>query len=141
MKFTKMEIYYARHNSFTIEINHWKAEVGGIIPYDPTNCWTLYANIFPNHPFYDKLKTVDTDRYSYSDIICGMPLHCGCSFFDKRSANSSELIRVGCDYRHLHDDRFGIMTSLEDAWEVVKDAEYLFKYLEERYDHQNKAVV
>ncbi len=91
--------------------------------------WCVYAFIYPKHPHFAEIK--GDDRYQES--ICGMPLHCGVSYFKRHWADKSNTaIQIGCDYNHWDDDRYTRMETKDDAASVFRDAEGLFKWLADR---------
>jgi hypothetical protein len=92
--------------------------------------WCVYAYLYPKHPHF---KNVEGSSI-YQNATEVMPLHGGCSLirFHKEAEAEINSIQVGCDYNHLHDDRFCDYETKEEAAEVFRDADELITWLTER---------
>lgn len=96
--------------------------------HDGGNRWCVYAHIFPTHPFFKDF----TGRDLYQKATRAMPLHCGCSYLEyPMYDNVVSCVKVGADYNHYMDD-FSHFKTKEEASEVFRDAEGLYKWLTER---------
>jgi hypothetical protein len=91
------------------------------------NRWCLYAYIYPEHRLFGQFRGDDMLQPAAEDL----PLHGGCSFLCLHTDVGGKItsIQVGADYNHLHDERFCGAETPEEAWEVFRDAEVLFRHL------------
>lgn len=130
---TEKTLWTHKGDNFTVEICVWRNpeqvipdEVSDIVP---VYHWNVYAYIFPKHPMFDQITKDDLFDYGVD-----IPLHWGASYhkwtYDKNNAVSCK--QIGCDYQHLHDDRFGRYSTREEAWEVFRDAENLIEFMNDR---------
>jgi hypothetical protein len=122
--FNKSESWVKRGEGFTVEVKHWELSQG--------HNWSVYAHIFEKHPIFNNL---DAQRE--------LPLHCGHSKWEKKTfedvvvrewSKKTQTISIGSDYQHIYDDRFQAYSTKEEAWEVFRDAEKLFRELTEVED-------
>lgn len=89
--------------------------------------WCLYAYIYPTHRMFCEFENDSI----HQKAIVKMPLHGGCSKLLKHQRGDIiSAIEVGCDYHHIHDERFTYMATCDDAREVFDDAERLFNFLD-----------
>ena len=95
------------------------------------NCWCVYGIVYKKHPIFERLN-IDLCYYQCPEIG-KMPLRGGCTYFQKiktwRDGEECVSYKIGCDYSHLHDDRFAKMKTKDGAREVFDDALYLLNYL------------
>lgn len=98
-----------------------------MVPLGVDNKWCLYAFIFDKHPHFQKFEG-DSMWQSASDFF---DWHGGCTFLEYHRGKNLAIgsVQVGCDYSHLHDDRFLEMATKEDAEIVFRDADDLFETL------------
>lgn len=92
------------------------------------NHWNIYAFIYPGHPLFSEIDLTD----AWPDNI---PMHGGCTYFKIHRDNGGKEIlslEIGCDYGHYQDDRFELMTTFEEASEVVADAERILLFLTQK---------
>lgn len=103
---------------------------------DGGNRWCVYAYIYPKHPLFQSFNGTDMSQSAASDL----PLHCGPSFLQWYFNADGEptSVQVGSDYNHLHDDSFTRYIAKEEASNVFRDAEKLFKHLEDLNKWRNK---
>jgi len=125
-----------RHNEakmrFCVELRHSLRD-GDTRLGEPAalNLWNLYAYIYPGHPKFAALCLVG-DRFYDSGVRealgDGLPLHGGVTFFHIHRDGDGKAcsVQIGCDYNHLHDDRYRRM---DDAESMVVDADELHDYL------------
>lgn len=130
---TEKTIWLHKGKDFTVEVVVWR-NPEQVIPVNlsdivPQYHWNVYAYIFPKHPMFEQI--IKEDLFDYGTDI---PLHWGASYHQwKYDKNNSVLCKkIGCDYQHLHDDRFGRYATKEEAWEVFRDADSLIEFMNER---------
>lgn len=116
--------WFIRSKTFSVEVKLHSENPAFNDGFGGEFRWCVYAYIFPKHPLFPKFES---DQI-YQDATEIMPLHCGCSYL-KRSA---DVVKVGCDYNHLHDDFYTHLEGPEDALSVFNDANELFDWLEDR---------
>jgi len=135
-------IEFSEDRSFCVEIVCWYY-IGDIFR------WNVYANIYKNHPLWDKLDKTSLTQ----DILIDMPLHCGPSHWEWIVNKELEKVgfRSGSDYCHLCDE-VGCDSHIYDHCspecdkkltdfsysdiipiQIVIDAKRLFVWLEEGY--------
>lgn len=98
--------------------------------------WCIYAYIYPKHPIFTRF---DLDNI-YQDETARMPFHGGCTYIRHHLTMDENVsvsaVQVGCDYHHLYDDIYTVVSpddaDNQDYFQVWKDADELFVYLEER---------
>jgi len=122
-------------NNFLVEVARWTdtsdraaknlllEELKDIIP---DNHWNVYAYIFPKHPLFEKI--INDNLYNYG---LDLPLHWGASYhsWDYDSKGKVVFKKIGSDYQHLNDERFGKYVTADDAWEIFKDADELIEFI------------
>jgi len=114
-------------NNFVVSVTRHSESVKS---YEGKNRWCVYAYIYPNHPYFEK---IDQTGATYQDALTTMPLHCGASLFAcPMYGGKVTSIKVGADYNHYKDDYFTYYNTKEEAYEVFKDADELFEWLEYR---------
>lgn len=100
------------------------------------NLWTLYAYIYPGHPKFAALCLVG-DRYYDAGLRehlgDDLPLHCGATFFHIHRDGDGKAcsVQFGCDYDHLHDDRYRRADCGES---MIAEADDLHDYLVSRLE-------
>lgn len=116
---------WSRHGeNFGVEINRFTRESH----FDDrgVNRWCVYAFVRKGHRLFSTIQGGSTSQES----LYGWPLHGGCTYLVGYTEGTEVYgWKVGADYSHLYDDRFYRMATLEQAWEVVKDADELFRWL------------
>ena len=128
------ETWSRRGKDFLIEVVRWETipkekweEMRLRVGLDTGRfVWNVYCYIYPKHPLFSKFEKED---------MFGCPIenfHCGCTFAKWYRDEKSEVTckTYGCDYNHLHDERFTYIEKPEMAISVFCDAEALFKELE-----------
>ena len=93
--------------------------------------WCVYAYVFKTHALF---STFESDRI-YQAATENIPLHGGCSYLTR----SPDVVKVGCDYNHLHDSFYTYLAGSEDSISVFQDANNLFDWLESR-ERQGEAA-
>lgn len=96
--------------------------------YEGVNRWAVYAYIYPGHWHFPRFEGKDM----WQEAAVVMPIHGGPSFLKWHYDDAMQpcSVQVGGDYHHLHDD-FTRYATKEDAYAVFRDAEELFKWLQE----------
>jgi hypothetical protein len=91
------------------------------------NKWCVYAYLYPKHW---RFATVVGDQI-WQEALENLRLHCGCTFLKRHYFDNGEVcsIQFGADYNHLHDERYLLMSTAEDARSVFNDADELFEQL------------
>lgn len=122
------EQWHKRGNNFLIEVKHWTEE-----PYhrdEGEHRWAVYAYIYPKHPYFNQFQGDGI----WQDATTNMPLHGDCTFLHYYMQKDNEVtsIKVGADYHHMDDEPFTFHQTKEEAWKVFRDAEELFKWMEEK---------
>jgi hypothetical protein len=88
----------------------------------------LAIEMFPEECHKDLWLEPDVSKYgsvyySYSnDTISAIDFHCGCTYYDKMHGldGGRKVIKVGCDYNHLHDE--GMIYDVEYVHMEIKRA-------------------
>ena len=132
---TEKTLWYYKGDSFTVEVAVWSnPKEREVLPKElfdsiPEYHWNIYVNIFPKHPLFDKV--VKEELFDYG---IDLPLHWGSSYhkWDYDASGNVVAKRIGCDYQHCDDDRFGKYKTKEQAWEVFRDADELIEFFEVR---------
>ena len=116
--------WHQRGKDFLVVVKHYTVEPH---PIEGVNRWNVYAYIYPKHPHFGKFE----GTAMYQDAASAMPFHAGPSFLRVHRADDGNItsVQVGSDYNHIHDDEFGHMENMEQAWTVFQDAEELFNWL------------
>jgi len=114
--------WWLRGDRFLIEVATFPGDQIG------PNRWNVYAYIYPGHSWLEEF---------HGGRICqpattALPLHNGPSYLKYHHDEYGDLrsIQVGSDYSHDSDGRFGHASTPEDAWEVFRDAEELYDFLD-----------
>jgi hypothetical protein len=119
--------WFIRGKTFSVEVNLHTVEpviFDGFRDDRGESRWCIYAYIFPTHPLFSKFES---DQI-YQDATEIMPFHCGCTYLKR----SPDVVKVGCDYNHLHDEFYTHIEGPEDSLSVFNDANELVDWLEER---------
>jgi hypothetical protein len=105
-------------------------------PYgEGPNRWCVYAYIYPKHPHFAKFD----GPHMWQEAATVMPFHCYPSLLEYPMYEGKVTsVKVGSDYRHLHDGRFTNYATQEEAAEVFEDADRLFGWLSERAPTSNE---
>lgn len=126
-KWKHKEEWHQRGNNFLVVVKRHTKQVDEINPSEVSQCWCVYAYIYPEHLIFEKFE---------GDSMCQaatdpMPLHGGCSYLQwHRDANGNPTsVQVGADYNHLYDEEFTHYATPEDAYDVFRDADALFQHL------------
>ena len=122
--FKEVKQWFARGNSFSVEVKVWK--ISG-----ETFIWNIYANVFEKHPIFDDNQAINN-----------LPFHGGVSY-DRESVNQplggvrydfqavTKVKKVGCDYNHLGDNYFNSLDGSKGIpSDIERDAKELFDFLE-----------
>jgi len=119
-----------RGNGFLVEVVNYQETSSGIDPHTGQNHWNVYAYIYPGHPLSIQL------RGNYLHHLLALPLQRVPSDIRYHHNERGELlsIQIGSDYDHVGDNRFSHAHTLEEAWEVFRDAEELYSILESATD-------
>lgn len=112
-------------DKWTLRGDHFVVEVTRHAKLNGDNAWCVYVYMHASHRLFDSVN-VGHDRYYDIDTVTAMPLHGGCSYFFKLSDN---CIKIGCDYSHLHDDRYALYKTKDEAYSVFVDAKELFDWM------------
>ena len=110
--------------NFVVEIEH------RTVPKDENNYnkgndrWNVYAYIYPDHWLFPKFS----GKSIWQPATDCLPLHGGCTYlrYHYNSENECTSIQVGSDYNHDGDSCFTTFSTIEEARQVVEDAEALF---------------
>jgi len=132
LEWNKKEVWNIRGDNCYIEVVNSKRKIPDELKVweEGENSWFVYAYIYENHPLFKKF---DGDSI-FQDAANNLPLHGGCTFICYSGDGKSFLsVKVGADYKHLHDDRFSNYETQEDAKEVFDDAKKLLEYLNINY--------
>lgn len=130
------ESWFRSSKNFSVEIVHWQRTQTAMDREEGPHKWNVYAYIHEGHPLHAKIRA---DGGWYQDALALIPLHGGVSFlqgfYGRNEWSRTEVSRVmtwkvGGDYGHVDDVRFTHYETLEDAREVVRDADELFRWLE-----------
>ena len=125
----KKDEWWRRGKNFLVVVKHHTVGLSDIDPCDGGHRWNVYAFIYPDHPHFAAFKGPDM----WQAAACALPLHGGPTFLQYPMFDGKvTAVHVGCDYHHLHDDRFTRMATKEDAVKVFADADTLFNWLQER---------
>lgn len=124
----KKQEWHKQGDGFLIVIRH---SVCHVLPKyfidEVEDRWNVYAYIYPKHNLFKDFNGLDM----WQDAATRLPLHGGPSFlkwhYDDNGMATS--VQIGSDYCHLYDDRFSNYKNIEEASEVLADAEQLFDYL------------
>lgn len=120
---------WTRHGeSFIVEIAHWSDPTAS--DYGGHNRWAVYVYLYPDHPHFALIR--DDDTWDAKQDAADLPgLHGGCTYLERNSNpdGTTASWQVGAHYSHEQDDRFALMATLEDAVDVVADAERLYAWL------------
>lgn len=106
-----------RGKDFAVEIVRWHDSFGSSDWRGPWR-WNVYAYIYTPHRRYVALKDAPRE--------CSLPFHGGISF---QKIGEGGTVVLGSDYGHYRDERFSHFESLDDASEVVRDADELYRAL------------
>ena len=127
MSWNKQEKWVRRHNTFSVEVLHWRTddrtEEEGESPNN--NMWNVYAKIYEGHPRYALFVGSDM----FQSAAEALPLHGGSTYLTKQYDGYYSLYKVGSDYAHYRDDRFRRFSTEAEAHEVFADADELFIFL------------
>lgn len=116
----KTDTWKTKGESFILEVVHWNKES------DPTiNAWNIYVYFYPKFPGFDGFE----DHICFNDLP--FDFHGGTTYcYHSHDKNGKvEYKKYGCDYMHLYDDRFEKYSTLEEAYEVERDAEEILQAL------------
>ena len=135
---TEMQTWKYKGTNFTVEVVRWADASSklarNILPDElkdtiPENHWNVYAIIFQKHPLFDKI--INDSLFDYG---IDLPLHWGASYhnwnYDSNGAVGYK--KIGSDYQHIHDEKFGNYKTVEEACEILNDAKELFEYLKNK---------
>ncbi len=95
----------------------------------PKYKWFIYICLFKTHSLFPFFENVTSENYFSADTKVEM--HGGVTFFQRQYNDAAELtsVKIGCDYQHYGDDRFG---EEEDSATVYEDAKELHIFLNEK---------
>ncbi len=88
------------------------------------NHWALYAYIYAGHPLFTRFD----GEGLWQPATNALPLHGGCTFLQAFRNNESTIVswKVGCDYSHLHDECYGMLSpDYAPDGQVFRDADIL----------------
>jgi hypothetical protein len=130
---TEKMLWYHKGDGYTVEVAMWSnPKEREALPQNqiytiPEYHWNVYVHIFPKHPIFGMV--INEKIFNYGINI---PLHRGSSYhkWDYDSSGAVIAKHIGCDYQHLHDERFGTYKTKEQAWEVFRDADELIEFFE-----------
>lgn len=133
LQFQPKREWWCHGNEFLVTVKHYietPSEFMELNFDEGPNRWNVYCFIYPSHPLFKKFKTVGRSG-GWPSICYTFPLHGGVSYFCKYTMDNRKVTsyKVGCDYHHLHDNRFTYMETTEEAKEVFQDAERLHEWL------------
>jgi hypothetical protein len=96
--------------------------------YEGPHRWCVYAYIYPKHPRFPKFE----GSAMWQPAATALPMHGGPSLLTLHYDDDGKVlsVEVGCDYNHLHDDRYTHMENADQACGVFNDAEDLFDFLQ-----------
>lgn len=117
--------------NFIVQVSRHSVNVEDPACYDSDHGqrWCVYAYIYPKHPHFAKFEGPNI----WQDATSIMPLHAGCSLLKYPMYDGKVTsVHVGCDYNHLHDERFTQMKTQADAYSIFRDADELYDWLQER---------
>lgn len=117
-------------DGFCVEISRHSEPLSDISPELGPHRWCVYAYIYPQHPHFARFDKTDS---FFHETCAVLPLHGGASYLRTHylGDGAKSCVQVGADYNHLHDEHFTHLTP-EQAGEVFKDAENLFRWLTEK---------
>lgn len=116
MSYKKHTGWQRRGKDFTVEI---------VCTENARYSWSIYAYIYPDHWLFQQFNGESFWQPATEDL----PLHGGVTFMRcHEHGGSIDSYQVGCDYQHLHDDRYGLMGPGDNS-QFTYDADKLFKYL------------
>jgi hypothetical protein len=124
------ETWTRRGKGFSVEVVHWTSDMGD---WRGPNHWNVYAYVHSTHPLFAKFN----DSWDlWQPATDGIPMHGGCTYLQGHVGPEGEIRtwQAGCDYGHLHDDRFSYMATQDEAAEVFADADRLFAWMENPTD-------
>jgi len=123
-KWEHKELWVRRGKNFTVEISRHRINRSG--SYDGQHGWCVYAYIFPEHPHFSRFSGPDM----WQEAASVLPMHGGPTYLKyHESSGKVTCVQTGCDYNHLHDDRFTYMDTPEKAYSVFTDADDLYDTL------------
>lgn len=116
---------------FMVEIDHWTSGEWDGYSRRGNNHWNVYAYIYPAHPLFANVIGKDA---RHSEEVAALPMHGGVTLFEVHHAadGSIQSVQIGSDYGHYDDDEYSRMSTKEEAREVFRDAELLYRHLQER---------
>ena len=126
-KWAKMNEWWQHGKDFLVVVKHHTVTLSPIDVYQGVHRWAVYAFIYPKHRLFNSFEGSDM----FQPATAEMPLHGGCSYLRWHIADdgSKTAVQVGCDYNHLHDEKFTHYADAEDAQQVFADADRLFDFL------------
>lgn len=102
-------------------------EPTGCFDSEGPNRWCVYAFIYPKHPHF-----VNFNGLNMWQDATSLGFHGGCSFLKYHHDNNGNIVSIqcGCDYNHLGDWEYTRHATPDEAYEVLRDAENIFKRLQ-----------
>lgn len=132
MKWDYAERWCRRGQQFSVEVSRCSVDQSVKKDWDGVNRWAVYAYIYPDHPRFARFNG---DRL-FQEAAVELPLHCGPSLLRYHfNGFGCTSVQVGSDYNHLHDDEFSHHLTKDSAFVQFNDAERLFRFLDEEYEH------
>jgi hypothetical protein len=119
MKLDRIQSWWNKGKSFSIEIRHidgsehWK------------NRWYVYVYLFPTFQDFESYKE------SYMDVELPFDFHGGATYSNFKYDKDGNILSkcYGCDYAHAYDEHFSNYETIDDAYEVKRDAEEIYNIL------------
>jgi hypothetical protein len=115
--------------NFLVKVNrHSERKPDDEYSYEGPHRWCVYAYIYPKHP---RFALFDGSEM-WQPASTALPMHGGPSLLRKHYDDEGKVlsVEVGCDYHHLHDDRYTHMENADQAVGVFNDAEDLYDFLQ-----------
>jgi len=123
---TVLNEYRYKSSNFMVEICHWKNTSSIVFPIE--NKWNVYVYVYDNHPLFNDITSESLSDYG----SVSFPLHSGASYHRWFFDNKGKCLykKIGSDYGHVWDERYSSYETLNEAYQVEKDAKELFEFME-----------
>lgn len=130
-KYSKQSSWTRKCNKFAVELKHWSYE-DSYKSNGVNNVWNLYCYIYKDHPLFN---LIDKDSDYDQDICRKIPMHYGCSFFQRHIVEGEvRSYQIGCDYNHYGDQFYQDLSADDGDDYMIFHAENLYNLLQRMCD-------